>query len=805
MPPADLKGQGLFVRLVRSSHLFVLLVMLVGCSSSGSDSPVTGPIPDIGETDRALVLDRPGVHLQTAQSLVFDPETNEITLIPDRTSGTHLDLAYFRQYFPGMLKVELVDFDLDQQLVTLSITFTNPLQISFGDVRAIFSPDGYLVPVTFDGWTTRGGGSSEKPNLYFGFGNDAPLRRLEKGESDTREIVFRYELPISLKKVTFILDATVDNNTAEPYAFGPAQLTGRFFHMAISDWQEDITTAFLHPAVGMWPVPLRMAPFGEDGEWGTSIPDISPGNYHLRVTAESPESAGEDNEGEPVVAVHFVDLHWPPEGPLVPLPKGMGIFAYGFRDPDTNAPPDNVEETIAKFRDSMGGSWVMVHYGAICNSGYLSMYETIPATVKLIHAADPDLPIYLNLDKLSFPPASQDPCQHDPEKYTELFFDHLLESIRGQMLENPDFECISGIHFDIEIFPQSYTEDELQAIYYRYADFLGRLHMEPEWRGRVTLLYEFDRHPHMSAEDLPYLCTVDAFCPACFHTRFAWDWDLSETTTPFFRLEKMLAKYCSWAMQYGRPYYPILGTFSGWTDGNEDTLGEITACSPKPRRMIDDFCFGNSDFDSINEFEIVKNRDVHGMYVERVILTLPTGEPVFPSNGLAVYLLGDADPANEGDDIVGCRTAYSMARARRIIHENRSSLMAGTATFRYENNLSWKAATQATPLARGEIAGVSGRIRFSDHTSIQYHPELWDSLRIELIDPLTPEIVDSLIFRTSIDLFGVEDGSYIFPDLPSEIVTIQAFADGWSSQEETVDLRGYFVYRDNIDLMMSPE
>lgn len=108
------------------------------------------------------------------------------------------------------------------------------------------------------------------------------------------------------------------------------------------------------------------------------------------------------------------------------------------------------------------------------------------------------------------------------------------------------------------------------------------------------------------------------------------------------------------------------------------------------------------------------------------------------------------------------------------------------------------------PLDRGEIAGVSGRLRFSDGLSIQQHPEIWDSLQINLIDPLTPEITESQMYRTSIDIIGVEDGSYIFPDLPGTVVTIQASSDGWVSDPVEVDLNGFFEYRSGIDLMMRP-
>ena len=786
---------GTLIRLLKFSHVLMLLALLAGCSSSGGSTA-----PELRESSGTAVL--AGTHFQIEQTVVYEPVTGEFIITPDRSSMTHVDLAWLWKYYPEMLWIQQLDHDPDLQLLTLAIQFTNPLNVTFGDVRAIFTPESDLKPMGFDGWTTRGGSDIKSPDPYIAFGRNMPDGRLSKDETDTREVVFSYEGAIDEVRFSLILDAVINANTAEPYAFGEPQLTGRFFHIQISDWQDDITTAFLQSTPDMASVPLRMAPFGDNGEWGVSIMDIPDGDYRLRVTAESPEDPGEDEEI--AVGVHWVDLHWPSEGPLVPLPRGVGVYGYGFRDPDTNLPPLNVPEAMEKFKEKMGGKWLFIQYGYVCNSGYLSRYTWTPFYVQAMHAAAPDVPIHLTLDKMRFPPQDQDPCLHPPERYTQAFWDHLLESIRGQILENPQFDGISGIHFDIEIWPIQYSEEELALIYLRYADFLGRLHMEPDLRGLNVSLYEFITRPHLTPEDLPYLCTTDAFMPECYYTGFTWSWDPAENITPFFHLNKLLGEYSFLSREYGRPYYPILGTFSGWYDGNNDTLGLITPCPQKSQRMIDDTCFGNSDFDTINEFQIVMDRDVHGMYVEKVILQLETGEDIFPANGAAVYRLGDGDPANVGDDIVMCRTAYAFARAANIVDSWANSFTPGSTVFRYESFQSWKAAAYVEPLKRGEIAGVSGRLRFSDGLSIREHPEIWDSLQVDLIDPLTPEITESQMYRTSIDIVGVEDGSYIFPDLPGTLVTIQASADGWVSDPVTIDLNGFFEYRPDIDLMMHP-
>ena len=777
-----------------------MLILMAGCSSSDFNS--SSPLSVDGLPDFTDNFNESGTHIQVSHVASFDPYSNTVSIAPDRTTLSHVDLSWLWKYYPFMLKFEVLDHDPDLRLLTLKIEFTNPLKRTLGDVRAIFKPEDEMVPVDIDGWTTRAGADIKNPDVYFAFGRNNPDGRLKTLESDAREITFSYKPPIEIKSVAFVLDAALNGNTAEPYFFGEPNQIGRLFYIQISDWQDDIITAFLHPSGGFSPVPLRMAPFG-DGMWGTSIPDIPPGNYLCRITGESPESPGADEKT--AIAVHWVDLKWPPDGPLVPLPRGLGIYGYSFRDPDTNTNPVNASEVMDKVKNGMGGDWIIAQYGQVCNSGHLSMYPHLPAYIQAMHNADPSVPIHINLDKMSFPPQHLDPCLHPPEKYTQLFWDHLLESIRGQILENPKFDSISGIHFDIEIFPMNYPKEELKAIYYRYADFLARLHLEPSLAGRNITCYEFEWRPRETPEDIPYLCTVDAFLPEVYYTRFDWSWDPSEYQTPYQRLWKDMGTYNFWSLDHGRPFYPILATFAGWIDGNEDTLGLITPCPQKAMRMIDDTCFGKSAFDTIDEFEIVKHRDVHGMFIERVILRLPTSESVYPSSGLAVYQLGDTNPSTVGDDIVACRTGYAVAKAASIVHDSRGILMHGIGLFRFENNMAWKAAIFGDPIRNGQIAGISGRVRFEDDLTLSDYPELWEKITIELINPLTPEIVDSPVYRTSVDLIGIDDGSYLFFDLPSEVVTIQAFADGWQSPAVTVDLRGSFVYRDNVDLIMQPE
>jgi hypothetical protein len=791
---------------MHKSRTVVLLLFLLGCSSGTNpgQSLVAAALPSDG-TPGLVSSPADPAHLQASAVFAFDPGTEEISLVQGRASEAHFDLAYFWKYYPGMLKFSILEHDPVNHLLKLSITFSNPLSKPLGDVRMILPLLGNLQPETPDGWTLRAGAPLSKPDPYIAFGIELPNRMMHQNEGSTRDIAFRYAQPPGLKTVSFVLDATINANTAEPYAFENPQLTGRFFHVRILDWQEDIGAASLNVRPSGYPDQLRLAPFGDDGEWGTSIPDIKPGHYRFQLTAESPESPGENNEGKPVIAPHWVDIDWPPDGDLVPLPKGQGIFAYTFIDPDTNLPATDPVEFACKFQEDMGGDFIIMEYGEICNSGYLSMNSMTAAYVKLLHQAAPDLPIHLNLDNLGFVPPNQDPCQHQPEDYTDLFFEDLLESIRGQILENPDFDCISGLHFDIEVFPLMYSPEELRAIYRRYASFLGRLHLEPALKGRNITLWEFQQIGDKTPDMLVHLATTDAFMPGCYYTNYNWTWDPSVVSGPFDTLRKMLGIYSSWSHMYGRPYYPSLETFGGWIDGNQDTLGDITVCGDSPAHVIDEWCFGKSAFNTSNEFEVVKDIAVHGMQVEKVVLNLPSGEPIFQSSGLAVYQMGDGVPSTASDDFVYCRTAYAVSRARQITSNMVSGLSPGFTVFRYENDHSWKAASFGHPVPRGAITGCSGRIHFDDHLSIQQHPELWGKIVIQLLDPLTQEIIDSPIYRKSMDIVGVEDGSYLYPDLPRAIVTIQAIAPGWASEQEVVDLRGDFAYESGVDFLMSPQ
>lgn len=747
----------------------------------------------------------PAGHFQAVQSFRVIPESGEVEIYQDRAASTHLDLAWFWKYFPNMLKVELIDFDPATLKFTVDITFTNPITSELRDVRAVFPKEGNFLPSTIDGWSVRAGADRSNPDPYFGFGMDFPNRAIQPFESDTRQIVFQLEPELSPYIITFVLDATVKANTAEAYDFGVPQLTGRFFHIAVSDWQDDITSVFLDIRPCVWPTPLRLAKFGDGMEWGTSVPDVRGGEYRLLVTAESPESIGEIGEGEPAIAAHWIDFHWPPDEPIAGLPHGQGIYVYSFYDPDTNLPVVDGDAFMHKFRNEMGGDFLILEYGEICNSGYLAVHDWIPIHLAWMHEYAPDLPIHLNFDNIGFPPPSLDPCHHTPEYYSETFFDNLMDSIRGQILENPEFDNIAGLHFDIEIIPSQYDEDELFDIYARYGDFLARLHMEPDLNGRFISLYDFDWHPYRTPDDLPYLSTVDAFFGECYYSRFSWIWDPLSVDTPFNGLYKEAATYLHWAAQHGRPFYPIAGTFSGWMDGNTDTLGSITICADTTLRIIDEYCFGKGPLATINEFDIIKASDIHGMVVEKVILRLPTGEPIFPSSGFAVYQLGDGDPATPSDDTVFCRTAYSTGRTRFIFEDIDNPFVPGFIIFRYENNQTWKAAGLNGRVSRGEIAGISGRVRFGDGLNLQMHPELWGGITIELLQPSGPGIDDNPAYRTSIDIVGVEDGSYIFPDLPLGRVTVRAIADGWSSEPVTVSLFRQFDYIDGVDLVLIPE
>jgi len=743
-------------------------------------------------------------HIQIPLILRFDPETVQAEIIFDRAAQTHLDLAYFWKYYPGMLSVDVLDLNTDEKEVTLRIIFANPLEDQLRDVRMIFIPESPVHPQTFDGWSIRAGAEIENPDTYFIFGEDSDLHAVESHASVMREIVFSYSPPFTEKITPFVLDAVVNNNTAEPYEFGATDQTGRLFQVAISDWQDDISWVELDTGPLNLPAPLQLTKFGNENIWVTSVPDIDNGIYTLRLTAGSPELPGELGEGDDAVAVHFIEFSWPPDEPVIPLQDGNGIYIYTFIDPDTNTAPTDVIAWINKFQNEMGGDYLIMEYGEICNSGYLSMHSWVPIYIEWLDLYAPDLPIYLNFDNLGFQPVHIDPCHHLPENYTEKFFENLQDSIRGQILEDPAFDSVKGFHFDIEIFPGQYTEDNLFEIYGRYSDFLARLHMEPDFGGRNITLYDFDHHPVRDVPSLAYLCTTDAFYGEAYFSRFSFQWDPSEYETGFWRLEKILATYDAWAEQYGRPWHPIPGTFSGWYDGYTDTLLNFTLCPDHRLVIIDDFCFGKGLINTINEWDVVRAHDVHGMWVEKVILELDTGEKIFPSNGFAVYQMGDGDRETLSDDYVFCRTAYSMSRAYRIIDEHDDALSGGSVVFRYENNQDWKASALVNPLGRGDITAVSGHVMFGDGLNLQLHPELWGGITIELVEPLTPEITENPSYMKSIDLVGVEDGSYIFPDLPRAVVTIRAFADGWSSDPVTINLTENYAYRENVDLIINP-
>ena len=93
--------------------------------------------------------------------------------------------------------------------------------------------------------------------------------------------------------------------------------------------------------------------------------------------------------------------------------------------------------------------------------------------------------------------------------------------------------------------------------------------------------------------------------------------------------------------------------------------------------------------------------------------------------------------------------------------------MPGFSIFRYETTHSWKAAVFGDPIESGAIAGCSGQIHFRIISAFMSIPSVWGKVTISLLDPLTTEILNNPVYRKSIDIVGIDDGSVHFPG-PSE-------------------------------------
>jgi len=804
--------QKLIIRTARilTPMLAVLVLSLFFACSGTSDRITAGnPGDPLGitnmtdEQDRSVPVAAPG-HVLISSTLTIDLLSNNIESTPCRNITTHLDLQYMWKDYPDMLTFKLTGHDPINHILDVEVTFKNPLDSILGDVRAIWPPGDVLAPVTFDGWSIRGGAPEYDPDPFFTFGIELPNRLIAPDVTSSREISFEYDPDVPLLETEFVLDATVDANTAEPFDFSDPDLYGRFFSINISDWQDDITSVVLDMVPADYPYPVRLQSFGEGNRWGGTVPDIKSGDYWLRLIALSPETPGEINDDLPATAIHWISLSWPPDDPLVPLPHGQGIYGYSFIDPDTNLPPTNAVAFMNKFRGDMGGDFIILEYGEICNSGYLAMHESTPQYFYWMNNVAPDLPIHLNFDNLGFPPADQDPCGHAPLGYTELFFEHLLASIRGQVLENPDFDCVSGIHFDIEPNVWLYTEEELFEIYDLYADFLAKLHLEPDLNGRNITVYDNEVHPEGNITDLYYLSMADAFMPEVYYSRYHFSWDPETLPSPFYRLNKQLGLYHEWATRHGTPYYPVIATFSCWIDAYMDDFPQLTLCPGGKILMIDEYCFGKGPLNTCDEYVILDAHDVHGKVVESVLFNLESGEPIFPATGFAVYMLGDGNPDTIADDSIFIRTAYATAKTLFTLNLHQNPLMPGFTTFRYENDQVWKAAGLSGHAARGEITCIGGYVSFSDDSTMQDHPELWGNITIELIDPDTVAIHSNPAYMTSTDIIGAGDGSYLLPDLPTGVLTLRAHADGWQSDPVTVEMTQHFAYRDDVNFVLNP-
>jgi len=299
---------------------FCLTILLAGCS--GGSSPIAppagsgqgagdsltvqpaGPVPDpsppelTGRDTQELKLREDRV-LFGAWDIGIDPDTGEVTVLPNRALLMHVDVT--KLILPpkcnDCIGIKLIGVDPDTHVISVEVSLRNPTKAITGfDVRGtLLFPEGdNRELVNADDFTTIFTGGVINP--FKAFAKLAPQRRFLPGATQYQQYDILFPPPANLK-VLYVVDASWPANQEEVYEISNVHLSGGFnecnseegwLYADISDWQGNATglTLDLTPLGGeivpMQHVVNKTWRYYLNNEWG-----VPAGEYRLWFTATS--------------------------------------------------------------------------------------------------------------------------------------------------------------------------------------------------------------------------------------------------------------------------------------------------------------------------------------------------------------------------------------------------------------------------------------------------------------------------------------------------------------------------------------
>ena len=266
--------------------LSLLLVVLMGCSGVGNNSPISPPSQNNSQQDSSVITEatenpwgtdtsiqepstpelpgpdsspladtdtnEDGYGILAAGSLMIDPVTQTITDSPDRDPMININVTGYLKAGGcpgGCFRYRLISVTGD--VYNIDVTIENPTTILAFDVRLIFTALGKKTIVNADGYTDLfDPAGAPYINPFIAFGSDYFLRLFPTapGGIDTQNLKLKWPANDN-GPLRYIVTASLPENTQEPYTIEQFQQIGPLWWQAgecnlavwVDDWQWDIT------------------------------------------------------------------------------------------------------------------------------------------------------------------------------------------------------------------------------------------------------------------------------------------------------------------------------------------------------------------------------------------------------------------------------------------------------------------------------------------------------------------------------------------------------------------------------------
>ncbi len=331
------------------------ILTTIGCSG-GPDAPITPPLPgDTGiqapDIPRVENIENSTRTLWGIWSVLYDPDVNEVNVVPVRVSEFHVDITdmILPPSCDDCFAIAVNGFDPVTRILDADVTLRNPYPISGKDIRGILFTNDYGHLLTNpDDWTGLWdvpGGSSLNPFRSFAKGE---ANRIFAGDTEHIENYLVYiPLPPAYYAITFAVDASWPGNCKEPYTINNFTQVDDLFDFEgayatltvdVLDWQDDVSKVTL---VATDITGQSFTPFAYDSgnTWTLELVNNATapaGDYELRIIADST-----DSPGTPLYDYVSVTITHAVQPNITGIDPDNGISGYSYDD--VNIFGDNFE------------------------------------------------------------------------------------------------------------------------------------------------------------------------------------------------------------------------------------------------------------------------------------------------------------------------------------------------------------------------------------------------------------------------------------------------------------------------------